>query len=581
MSLNRLFRLISIALLLLFLAFAVSLVWTEWNNYRNGANSVPALRQFRLALIALEKLSAERGPANAFMGASASQREALSEKLQAARGQTDAALAELVQALQSHPRLRQSWSLDRIKTVQQALGPARAAIDRIGRQPESERNNLYVLSAVGGMVDMIPLMIRVSFELSSQVDRADPQLRGGLSAIRAASSLREYAGQVGSRFAPALIAHRKLTQEEVIEIGRLYGRIELLRNLLNTQMADYVERPEFARALDLVEKQYFENGFQLLDFLLQAGLKSGDYGMTPVDLFRFYVPQMKSITDLRDLLLDDMMEQAQQHNRRARNYLLLVIVVTVVACLFFQLLMVLIRRRVVQPLVQATDLVSGLVEGRLDQEIPRTAYEDEISAMMRALKVLRQRMRERNSLAREREALIAQLQMSSNTDFLTGVLNRRAFFTHGQQQMTVAQRYGRELAVVLFDIDHFKQINDTHGHIVGDAVLRQLSLELRRSLRENDLAGRYGGDEFCVILPKMPLEKAAEVMERIRETFSNYRNPQIPELRVSLSIGLAGFQPSFTDAAMWLNAADRALYTAKDTGRNRVNVSDERVAYSA
>lgn len=76
----------------------------------------------------------------------------------------------------------------------------------------------------------------------------------------------------------------------------------------------------------------------------------------------------------------------------------------------------------------------------------------------------------------------------------------------------------------------------------------------------------------------MPMEQAAQVMERMRETFSNYRNPQIPELRVSLSIGLADFQPVFTDAAMWLNAADRALYAAKDTGRNRVNMSDERVA---
>jgi diguanylate cyclase len=79
----------------------------------------------------------------------------------------------------------------------------------------------------------------------------------------------------------------------------------------------------------------------------------------------------------------------------------------------------------------------------------------------------------------------------------------------------------------------------------------------------------------------MNQEEAAQVMERMRETFSNFRAPHIPELRVSLSIGLADFQPSFTSAAMWLNAADRALYAAKDNGRNRVNVSDERVAYSA
>mgnify|MGYP001600375580 CR=1 FL=1 len=173
------------------------------------------------------------------------------------------------------------------------------------------------------------------------------------------------------------------------------------------------------------------------------------------------------------------------------------------------------------------------------------------------------------------------LSALSRTDSLTGLLNHGSWKDLLHLKFHKCQQQQSHATIALIDIDHFKQINDTHGHIVGDAVLRQLSLELRRNLRENDLAGRYGGDEFCVILPQVPLEEAAQVMERMRETFSNYRNPQIPELRVSLSIGLADFQPFFTDAAMWLNAADRALYAAKDTGRNRVNISEAVIAHSA
>ena len=173
------------------------------------------------------------------------------------------------------------------------------------------------------------------------------------------------------------------------------------------------------------------------------------------------------------------------------------------------------------------------------------------------------------------------LSALSRTDSLTGLLNHGSWKDLLHLKFHKCQQQQSHATIALIDIDHFKQINDTHGHIVGDAVLRQLSLELRRNLRENDLAGRYGGDEFCVILPQVPLEEAAQVMERMRETFCNYRNPQIPELRVSLSIGLADFQPFFTDAAMWLNAADRALYAAKDTGRNRVSVSEEVIAHSA
>ena len=169
----------------------------------------------------------------------------------------------------------------------------------------------------------------------------------------------------------------------------------------------------------------------------------------------------------------------------------------------------------------------------------------------------------------------------SRTDSLTGLLNHGSWKDLLHLKFHECQQQSSHATIALIDIDHFKQINDTHGHIVGDTVLRELSLELRRKLREKDLAGRYGGDEFCVILPQMPLAEAAQIMERMRETFSNYRHPQIPELRVSLSIGLADFQPFFSDASMWLNAADRALYDAKDTGRNRVKVSDQVIAHFA
>jgi diguanylate cyclase len=127
--------------------------------------------------------------------------------------------------------------------------------------------------------------------------------------------------------------------------------------------------------------------------------------------------------------------------------------------------------------------------------------------------------------------------------------------------------------LALIDIDHFKVINDSFGHIVGDAALRQLSLELKRVLDEYELAGRYGGDEFCVILPTLPLAKAEVLMEQLREALEQYRHPDVPDLRVSLSIGLARYQAGYRDAVDWLEDADKALYTAKHTGRNTISVA--------
>lgn len=573
MSLNRLFRLISVALLALFLAFAVALVWTEWSTYRSGANSVPALRKLRLALLAMEKISAERGPANTVMGAGAPLAPELQARLTDARARSDAALNQLRTALETDSKLRQSWAMDKVRLVQQGLVPARANVDRVAHLAPQDRSDVLVVAAVSSMVDLMPLMVRVVSDLSNEADRADPLLRDGLSAVRAVASLREYAGQVGSRFAAPLIAHRQLSQDEVIEIGRLYGRIELLRTFIGGQLGSYSRAPEFATALERVEKEFFDSGFQFLDFLLQIGLKSGDFGVTPSDLFKFYVPSMASITDLRDLL-----EQAERHNTRARNLLILVVSLTLVACLFFQLLVVLIGRRVVRPLVQATDLVSGLVDGKLEQQIPEGQHRDEIGAMMRALRVLKERMRERNSLAKEREALITQLQTSSNTDFLAGALNRRAFYTHADQQMGVAQRYGRAVSVVLFDIDHFKRINDTYGHQAGDVVLIGVSQCVAQLLRKVDVLARYGGEEFIILLPESDLAQAGAVADKLRAALEEcvFDVEGDRRLKVTASFGVAALAGGEALDKL-TKRADIALYRAKRLGRNRVELAGDGV----
>ncbi|MDY7559537.1 diguanylate cyclase [Pseudomonas sp. 10B1] len=159
----------------------------------------------------------------------------------------------------------------------------------------------------------------------------------------------------------------------------------------------------------------------------------------------------------------------------------------------------------------------------------------------------------------------------SQTDSLSGLLNHGAWKAHLDlefQRCTRAQQGG---TIALIDIDHFKVINDTYGHVVGDIVLRQLSRVLNENLRCADLAGRYGGDEFCVILPDTSLATATEIMDRLRDTFSATHYEFEPMMKVSLSIGLAPFSLSHVDATYWLSEADKALYGAKGNGRNRVS----------
>ncbi|MCS3516068.1 diguanylate cyclase [Pseudomonas grimontii] len=171
------------------------------------------------------------------------------------------------------------------------------------------------------------------------------------------------------------------------------------------------------------------------------------------------------------------------------------------------------------------------------------------------------------TLARHKRELLAL----SRTDSLTDLLNHGAWKDHLEIEFQRCRREQQGAAIALIDIDHFKLINDTYGHVTGDIVLRQLSKVLRQNLRATDLAGRYGGDEFCVILPGMSLNRATEVMDALRDRFNALAYAQDASLRASLSIGLAPYQPEHADSTTWLNDADLALYEAKSSGRNRVS----------
>ena len=165
----------------------------------------------------------------------------------------------------------------------------------------------------------------------------------------------------------------------------------------------------------------------------------------------------------------------------------------------------------------------------------------------------------------------ARLMRLSQTDGLTGLANRRRFMEILQAEVARRHRTGRPLCVVLIDIDHFKRVNDAHGHLAGDAVLRELAALLIASVRApSDLPARLGGEEFALILPDTPEDEALRVCERLRErvaaqTFQGDGTP----LRIGISLGLGEVHDD--DVARILNDADRALYRAKAEGRNRVS----------
>lgn len=175
-----------------------------------------------------------------------------------------------------------------------------------------------------------------------------------------------------------------------------------------------------------------------------------------------------------------------------------------------------------------------------------------------------------------RKAAEAKLVELATRDGLTGALNRRAFMERAAERHTLARRYGRGFSVLMIDADHFKAVNDTHGHDAGDAVLKALVASIQAMLRETDIMGRMGGEEFAAALPETDAEGARVVAERVREAVAETRITHgAATLAFTVSIGVATCTGDCAETMdTLLKQADQALYAAKQAGRNRVVLAD-------
>jgi diguanylate cyclase (GGDEF)-like protein len=152
---------------------------------------------------------------------------------------------------------------------------------------------------------------------------------------------------------------------------------------------------------------------------------------------------------------------------------------------------------------------------------------------------------------------------------LTGLENRRSLIEFAEVQLKLAQRYKSFFSIMLIDLDHFKKINDTYGHLIGDEILKNIAKILKDILRNVDHIGRFGGEECIVILPNTDLKNAVLVAEKVRDAIANFvHNIEDHNIQTTVSIGIASYHSLDDDVNQIIKRADQALYTAKSSGRN-------------
>jgi diguanylate cyclase (GGDEF)-like protein len=170
------------------------------------------------------------------------------------------------------------------------------------------------------------------------------------------------------------------------------------------------------------------------------------------------------------------------------------------------------------------------------------------------------------------QELAQKLEIQATIDSLTNLYNRRAFEEFAKKEINRAQREQASIAIILMDIDLFKQVNDVHGHQIGDEVLQEFSQRLKDSLRPYDILARYGGEEFMLLLPDTDTKTAVTIAEKLRVKIAQpvFDVETSPKLEVTASFGVTSIKESYIDWQKLVGEADKALYQAKDNGRNKV-----------
>lgn len=264
-----------------------------------------------------------------------------------------------------------------------------------------------------------------------------------------------------------------------------------------------------------------------------------------------------------------------------RDLLVWTLAITVLGLLSAGLVSVVIAASVTRPIEHISTVVTGIAQGqyaaRVDAERAGVlaGLGSNINRMAEQVAVTQENLRQQveeatEELRRQRDAA----ERAARTDSLTGVASRGAFTETAEAEIQRALRYRQPLCMVLIDLDHFKTVNDTHGHASGDAVLASFARTIFREVREVDVIGRLGGEEFAVLLPNISAGEAVQVAERMRYAVeaSELRVNGHP-LQYTASFGVAEFDPRELSLSSLLSRADSALYDAKRRGRNRVELA--------
>lgn len=543
-------------------------ILTNMADYDRFSHGATELGRFVTVLEVANAVSAERGPANSAMAAEPNQIDGTRRLLARKRAETNAALSRMEAALISSAA-RDPQELASLTGLRLTLQTGRDKVDAVIDTPAALRETKQLPHAILAMFRAADSAALVRNRIGGRIVAETPELAGEIMLASSASELREQAGRLGSYVVMILTA----PPDEDGEYRPLLDQTNaIIQNLWSNglgNLGQFTDSAGMQFLIKTVENEFINRAAPRA--MATATILGPQNGMTAGAFTAIYVPGMASLEHLRTELVRNSLDQLGSRRDQALQAIINSATLTGLILAVLVVIAVIFRRILFVPLLALRDQALALANGDLSDPAFSRLNATEVNDIFDGLSVLRDHQREKKALEDRQRRLNRQLKRLSETDMLTGLLNRRALLDRAKVLFRRADATGEDLAVLLFDVDHFKVVNDTHGHAVGDEVLVGVAREIEKLLRPGDAFARIGGEEFAIILRRVDFIEALQLAEAMRTHLSSCQVQATQAISVTASFGLT-LRParSGLDWDAVFRLADQHLYAAKHSGRNRV-----------
>ncbi|MEQ1128061.1 GGDEF domain-containing protein [Acinetobacter johnsonii] len=542
-------------------SLSIPLMVKSYRDYIKTNQALTEIQALQAVADLANKISRERAPANKLMSSNQQDFAQHVLELKLYRLTVDEQMQKTLAVLK-HSNLP-NLDLSLFDRLDEALTQGRQQVDAYAALPREQRNAETMDQAILKMFNAWDRSHDVLKDVIAVSEGKDTAVSNFYVQILLLADLRDQAGRAASNVMAHVAFKQPIPETNLARSLQTRKQVMYLWELIDTLQPERDKTEEFKVLHQAVYNEFLAKGLLIVERLMNESIYHRPYYLTGTQLTEAIVDKFSTVVELQKYLLKYSVEKATIEKRKAQNVLLMTVSISLISIFAALFTMIYARKRVFGPLIQAREILfdlsySSICPNPMDtKDQPANVY-----SLFTAIQQLKQTLQ-------QRDALEFRLKNIAHLDSLTGVANRYALNEYIKLLENQPTQFS-ETCLMVIDIDHFKQVNDIYGHLMGDKVIQFVAEKLKENIRTSDLLVRYGGDEFIVLIENIGMERALKIAEKIRSEIYEAKsvdNVRCPDLKVSISIGVA------IGATSWmalLEKADRALFQAKEQGKNKV-----------